>query len=78
MFIQYTGKPGRPSLKANLLWAPLVQAKSTAYGNLYESNKYVYGLARTGDTVKLLIDPEKLIGQKDINMLGEISDKEQQ
>lgn len=42
-----------------------------------ESNKYVYGLARTGDMVKLLIDPEKLIGQKDINMLEEISDKEQ-
>ncbi len=26
-----------------------------------EKNKYVYGLARTGDTVKLLLDPEKLI-----------------
>jgi len=29
----------------------------------HERNKFVYGLARTGDTVKLLIDPEKLIQQ---------------
>ena len=27
-----------------------------------EQNKYVYGLARTGNTVKLLLDPERLIG----------------
>ena len=32
----------------------------------HEHNKYVYGLARTGDTVKLLIDPEKLIKQEDV------------
>ena len=31
----------------------------------HEHNKYVYGLARTGDVVKLLIDPEKLIRQED-------------
>ena len=32
----------------------------------HEHNKYVYGLARTGDSVKLLIDPEKLIKQEDV------------
>ncbi|MCM1266902.1 MAG: chemotaxis protein CheW [Bacteroidales bacterium] len=32
----------------------------------HEHSKYVYGLARTGDSVKLLIDPEKLIRQEDV------------
>lgn len=32
----------------------------------HEHNKYVFGLARTGDTVTLLLDPEKLIRQDDI------------
>lgn len=36
-----------------------------------EENKYVYGLARTGDSVKLLIDPEKLIRDKDLQGLEE-------
>lgn len=44
----------------------------------HEHNKYVYGLARTGDTVKLLLDPEKLIKQEDLEMLEEIQDEEQQ
>jgi len=43
-----------------------------------EQNKYVYGLARTGDTVKLLIDPEKLIGDKDLRALEESQEKEQE
>lgn len=37
----------------------------------HEHNKYVYGLARTGDVVKLLIDPEKLIRQDDIDAFME-------
>ncbi len=41
-----------------------------------ESNKYVYGLARTGDSVKLLIDPEKLIRQEDMQVLEEISEND--
>jgi len=41
-----------------------------------EQNKYVYGLARKGDTVKLLIDPEKLIKQEDMNVLEEIQERE--
>ncbi|MGN0351936.1 MAG: chemotaxis protein CheW [Roseburia sp.] len=29
-------------------------------------NKYVYGLGKTGDSVKLLLDPEKLIGTAEL------------
>lgn len=36
-----------------------------------EQNKYVYGLARTGDVVKLLLDPEKLIQQSDVETVVE-------
>lgn len=42
-----------------------------------EKNKYVYGLARTGDVVKLLIDPEKLIRQEVLEVLEEIQEEEQ-
>lgn len=42
-----------------------------------EQNKYVYGLARTGDTVKLLLDPEKLIKEEDIQAIEEIQDEEE-
>lgn len=43
-----------------------------------EHNKYVYGLARTGTSVKLLIDPEKLIKDEDIQMMGELQDEEEE
>ncbi len=43
----------------------------------YEHNKYVYGLARTGNAVKLLLDPEKLIKQEVLNTLEEIQEEEQ-
>lgn len=43
----------------------------------HEHNKYVYALARTGDTVKLLLDPEKLIKQEDLEVLEEIQEEEQ-
>lgn len=46
-------------------------------GHKDEKNKYVYGLARTGDTMKLLLDPEKLIKQEDLNILEEIQEEEQ-
>ncbi|MCM1256977.1 MAG: chemotaxis protein CheW [Roseburia sp.] len=42
-----------------------------------ERNKYVYGLARTGDTMKLLLDPERLIQQEVIKALEEVQEKEQ-
>lgn len=41
-----------------------------------EQNKYVYGLARTGDVVKLLIDPEKLIRDDDIDIMEEMQEEE--
>ncbi|MDE7198663.1 MAG: chemotaxis protein CheW [Lachnospiraceae bacterium] len=44
----------------------------------HEHNKYVYGLARTGDTVTLLLDPEKLIKQDDIAAAMEDIRKEEQ
>lgn len=43
-----------------------------------EQNKYVYGLARTGNTVKLLIDPEKLINDEDLNAFEEIQNNEEE
>lgn len=44
----------------------------------HEHNKYVYGLARTGDGVKLLIDPEKLIRQDDLETALEDVRREEQ
>ena len=44
----------------------------------HEHNKYVYGLARTGDTVTLLLDPGKLIKQDDIAAAVEDARKEEQ
>lgn len=41
-----------------------------------EANKYVYGLARTEDSVKLLLDPEKLIKQEDMKVLETIQEDE--
>ncbi len=46
-------------------------------GHREEHNKYVYGLARTGDTVKLLLDPEKLIKDEDLEALEEIQEEEE-
>lgn len=44
----------------------------------HEHNKYVYGLARTEGGVKLLIDPEKLIKQDDIEAVIEDARKDEQ
>ncbi len=41
-----------------------------------EHNKYVYGLAKTGNTVKLLLDPEKLIRDEDLELLEEMQEEE--
>ncbi len=43
-----------------------------------EHNKYVYGLARTGDAVKLLIDPEKLINDEDMSTFEGIQEDEEE
>lgn len=42
----------------------------------HEHSKYVYGLARTGDSVKLLIDPEKLIKDEDLEVIEDIQEEE--
>ena len=42
-----------------------------------EHNKYVYGLARTGETMKLLLDPEKLIKDDDLEALEEMQEEEE-
>ncbi len=42
-----------------------------------EHNKYVYGLARTGDSMKLLLDPEKLIKDDDLEALEELQEEEE-
>lgn len=43
----------------------------------HEHSKYVYGLARTGETVKLLIDPEKLIRDEDLEAFEDIQEEEE-
>lgn len=40
-----------------------------------EHNKYVYGLARKGNSVKLLLDPEKLIKEEDAEAMEEVQEK---
>ena len=42
-----------------------------------EQNKYVYGLARIGDSIKLLLDPEKLVKDADIEALEELQEEEE-
>lgn len=37
-------------------------------------NKYVYGVARTKDNVKLLLDPEKLIKDEDLSSFAEANE----
>ena len=40
-------------------------------------NKYVYGLGKVGDSVKLLLDPQKLIKYEDFIMFAEDAEDEQ-
>ncbi len=40
-------------------------------------NKYVYGLGKTGDSVKLLLDPQKLIKDEELALFEEISEEAQ-
>ena len=39
-----------------------------------DKNKFVYGVARTGDKVKLLLDPEKLIKDEDLDSFTELNE----
>lgn len=46
--------------------------------NEREQNKYVYGLARLDDTVKMLLDPVKLVKQEDLEKIEDNQAKEQE
>lgn len=41
-------------------------------------NKYVYGLGKTGDSVKLLLDPEKLIGTADLATMEQLIEESEE
>ena len=38
-------------------------------------NRYVYGIGQVGDSVKLLIDPEKLLKDEDLSLLEEMENE---
>ena len=37
-------------------------------------HKYVYGIGRVGDSVKLLLDPDKLLNDEDLSIIEEVND----
>ncbi len=37
-------------------------------------NKYVYGIGKVGDTVKLLLDPDKLLNDEDLSVVESVND----
>lgn len=39
-------------------------------------NKYVYGIGKVGDDVKLLLDPDKLLRDEDLTMLERLGEEE--
>ena len=39
-------------------------------------NKYVYGIGKVGDSVKLLLDPDKLLNDEDLSVLEQAGDIE--
>ena len=41
-------------------------------------NKYVYGIGRVGDKVKLLLDPEKLLNDEDTALLEQMTDEKEE
>ena len=40
-------------------------------------NKYVWGLGKIGETVKLLLDPDKLIKDEDLELMEEAAEEAQ-
>ncbi|MCR4744297.1 MAG: chemotaxis protein CheW [Lachnospiraceae bacterium] len=47
-----------------------------AMGSGKVRNKYVYGLGKTGDGVKLLLNPEKLIKDEDLQAIDEVIEED--
>lgn len=43
-------------------------------GNNAQTNKYVYGIGKVGKDVKLLLDPDKLLNDSDIEALQDITE----
>lgn len=43
-----------------------------------EQSKYVYGLARTENGMKLLLDPEKLIKDEDLQVISDLQEEEEE
>lgn len=37
-------------------------------------NKYVYGIGKVGDSVKLLLDPDKLLNDEDLSVLEQVNE----
>ena len=37
-------------------------------------NKYVYGIGKVGDSVKLLLDPDKLLNDEDLSVVEGAND----
>lgn len=40
--------------------------------------RYVYAIGKVGDSVKLLLDPDKLISDEDLSMMEQVSEEAQQ
>lgn len=50
--------------------------KSPSIGHEEKSqNKYVYGIGKVGESVKLLLDPDKLIKDEDLSVLDQVSEE---
>ncbi len=41
-------------------------------------NKYVYGIGKVGDSVKLLLDPEKLLNDEDIAVIEKVNNSKEE
>lgn len=54
--------------KENILPPPTIGRTDKA------QNKYVYGIGKTGDTVKLLLDPDKLLNDNDISAMEQANE----
>lgn len=54
----------------------ILPSPSISIGNEEKSqNKYVYGIGKVGDSVKLLLDPDKLLKDEDLSLLEQASEE---
>lgn len=50
---------------------------SPSFGHADTSkNKYVYGIGKVGEDVKLLLDPDKLLNDKDVDIIEALTDED--